>query len=173
MSNESFDRRDLFRRMGATGAAMGFAGAATGPMGLAAAQDEADDAPLEKVPTRTLGATGEQIPILLMGGSQKFDPTYDKMLHTAFKNGMFYIDTAEKYANGQSHVTMRPFIEQVGRKNLWITSKSGMFPSAEAQPPQVYYDTIMKEFDVLGTDYLDMYFMHGAKQVELMDKPYI
>lgn len=172
MSEQTFGRRELFKKAATA------TGAATVGMGVTLASEEtaaqAADMPLaKKVPTHKLGTTGEDIPILLMGGSQKFDPTYDKMLHRAFKMGMTYIDTAKKYANGQSHVTLKPFIEQVGRENVWITSKSGLWGSANADPVSRYYDDIQKEFKVLGTDYLDMYFMHGIKHVECLGPEYL
>jgi len=167
MSGQEFGRRDLFKRAAAVGAGAVAAGAGLAPL---MAQEAA--APTSTVPRRKLGKTGETVPVLLMGGSQKFDPTFDKMLHRAFKIGMNYIDTAESYAGGQSHVTLKPFIEQVGRKNLWITSKSGMFGNTPA-PVSQYRDAIMKEFDVLGTDYLDAYFFHGLKHTECLEPEYI
>ncbi len=172
MSESSFGRRELLKR-----AAVAGAGAAAAGVGLRPVL--AQDAPkptvpmADLVPRRKLGKTGDTIPILFMGGSQKFDPTYDKMLHRAFKLGINYIDTAESYANGQSHVTLRPFIEQVGRKNLWITSKSGMFSGSGAAPVSMYRDAIMKEFDVLGVDQLDAYFFHGLKHEECLEPEYI
>ncbi len=167
MNGQEFGRRDLFKRAAVMGAGVAAAGVGLSP---AMAQDAA--AAPTTVPRRKLGKTGETVPVLLMGGSQKFDPTFDKMLHRAFKLGMTYIDTAESYAGGQSHVTLKPFIEQVGRKNLWITSKSGMFGNAPA-PVSRYRDGIMKEFDVLGTDYLDAYFFHGLKHTECLEPEYI
>lgn len=169
MSREEFGRRDLFKRAAVAGAGL----AASGTLAQQAVAQKPDTELLPKVPTKKLGTTGEDIPILLMGGSQTFDPVFDKMLHRAYKMGMFYIDTAEEYANGQSHVTLAPFIEQVGRENLWITSKSGMFGGNSAAPVSMYRDHIMKEFDVLGTDYLDMYFFHGVKHPEVLDPEYI
>ncbi len=168
--SETFGRRDLFKRAAVAGAGVA-AGAAVGPV---FAQDAAPDAAAtQTVPRRKLGKTGETIPVLVMGGSQKFDPTFDKMLHRAFKMGINYIDTAESYAGGQSHVTLKPFIEQVGRKNLWITSKSGMFSGNGPATVAMYRDAIMKEFDVLGTDYLDAYFFHGLKHTECLEPEYI
>lgn len=171
MSDQTFGRRDLFKKAATA------TGAAGVGLGVTLAQDasaqEAKPPMLAKVPTHKLGTTGEDIPILLMGGSQKFDPTYDKMLHRAHKIGMTYIDTGTKYANGQSHATLKPFIEQVGRDNVWITSKSGLWGSNDADPASRYYDDIQKEFDVLGTDHLDMYFMHGIKHLECLGPEYL
>jgi len=169
-------RRELFKNAALSGAGLGLLGGVFGSKDAEATVEKlvtAQATAAAKVPTRTLGDTGEQIPILLMGGSQKFDPVYDKMLHRAFKEGMFYYDTAEKYANGQSHATLRPFIEQVGRENIWITSKSGMFPGRPAAPPEMYRKTIEKEFDVLGTDHIDMYFFHGLRHLECLEPEYM
>lgn len=170
MSDNMIGRRELFKRT-AAGVTAGALGAT---VGVKTAQAQEPTVPLlDKVPTKKLGTTGADIPIMLMGGSQKFDPVFDKMLHRAYKMGMYYIDTAEAYANGQSHVTLKPFIEQVGRKNLWLTSKSGMFPGGGVATVDMYRDAIMKEFDVLGTDYIDMYFFHGVKHLEVLDPEYI
>ncbi len=171
MSDGKFGRRDLLKRAAAVGA--GVAAASAG-LQSAVAQDAAPAGEaMPMVPKRKLGKTGEMVPVLLMGGSQKFDPVFDKMLHRAYKLGMNYIDTAESYANGQSHVTLKPFIEQVGRKNLWITSKSGMFGGSGPGTVAMYRDAIMKEFDVLGTDYIDAYFFHGLKHTECLEPEYI
>jgi len=169
--SETFGRRDLFKRAAVAGAGVAATGA--GLNSVFAQEAAPDAAAAQTVPRRKLGKTGETIPVLVMGGSQKFDPTFDKMLHRAFKMGINYIDTAESYAGGQSHVTLKPFIEQVGRKNLWITSKSGMFSGSGPAPVSMYRDAIMKEFDVLGVDQLDAYFFHGLKHIECLEPEYI
>ncbi|MCH7908442.1 MAG: hypothetical protein IIB38_02355, partial [Candidatus Hydrogenedentes bacterium] len=94
MDKSKFGRREWFKKAAVTGAGMGAVGSLLGNREVDAkvgnfliAQAEAT----AKVPTRELGATGEQIPILLMGCSQKFDMVYDKMLHRAFKDGMYYM----------------------------------------------------------------------------------
>lgn len=176
MDTSKFGRREWFKKAAVTGVGVGAVGSLLGNREVEAKVGNALIAQAEataKVPTRELGTTGEQIPILLMGSSQKFDMVYDKMLHRAFKDGMYYIDTAESYARGQSHVTLKPFIEQVGRENLWITSKSGMFPGKEAAPPEQYRKTIEKEFEVLGTDHIDMYFFHGLRHLECLEPEYM
>lgn len=170
MNNERFGRRDLFKRA-AAGAGMGLLGTSIG--GAALAQEPA--VPMsDKVPTRVLGSTGEKIPILLMGGGQAFDPVYDRLLHRAFKDGLTYIDTADNYANGRSHEGLGAFIEQVGRKNVWITSKSGLHGSGGALlPPEVFRKEIEAAMPALRTDYLDMYFMHGIQDPRNLDPEYI
>ncbi|MEX2016277.1 MAG: aldo/keto reductase [Candidatus Hydrogenedentales bacterium] len=179
MSADKIARRDLFKRTAAAG--LGFAGVAGLGVNVAQAQEPAaPDVPmLDKVPTKTLGATGAKVPILLMGGSQVFDARYDRMLHRAFQDGVFYIDTAVHYANGQSHATLAPFIQQIsekhGRDALWITSKSGLWgdDNGGASPTERYIEDMEKGIQVLGVDYIDMFFMHGIENPETLTEPYI
>ena len=164
MSDGTIGRRELFKRAAASGGALGLVYALGG-------QQLAEAAPAEKVPTRKLGTTGEDIPILFMGGSQKFDPVYDRMLHRAYQEGVFYIDTAQAYANGQSHVTLAPFIEQVGRENLWITSKVDL--QGAAATPATYRRHMDSELPVRGTDYLDMFFFHLLRKPDCLGPEFI
>jgi len=124
------------------------------------------------VPRKKLGKTGAEVPIILMGGSQKFDPTYDKRLHRAFQMGCYYIDTAQSYAGGQSQKTIAPFMKQVGdRKKLWITSKVRLYDAAAT------VENYKKNFDTclvdLETDYLDMFFMHMIKDERMLEPEFI
>jgi predicted aldo/keto reductase-like oxidoreductase len=150
------DRRGFLKRTVIAGASLGAVGSAlaqdTGPKGVKLEK---------KVPRRELGATGETIPILLFGCAQKFDPKYDKMLHRGFKEGVDYLDTALSYARGGSHKTLAPFIQQVGRKNVWITSKAG---------PKSFATDIDTCLEQLQVDYLDLYFMHAVNDVKFLEK---
>ncbi len=168
MSENTFGRRDLFKRAAVAGAGMAALSPSLGAFAQADAATTAD-----KVPTRVLGKTGEKIPILLIGGSYNIDPVFDNILHRAFKEGCFYIDTAESYANGQSHVGVSTFAQQVGRENLWITSKSGMFRGESPAPPEQYKQVIEKEFPVLKFDQIDMYFFHGLRHLECLEPEYL
>lgn len=144
-------------------------------VGSAAADSTATDSPSKisepaKVPRKQLGKTGEDIPILLLGCAQKFDPKYDKILHRAYKQGVDYLDTALVYADGQSHKTIAPFIKQIkDRKKLWITSKG---PSKDATVASYTkdLDTCLAQME---TDYLDLYFMHFIDDPKFLDPEYI
>jgi len=171
MQHKDLGRRDFMKGAVLGGAGLGIAGSAAahrGPEMLA----QAEAAPAATVPRRQLGKTGETIPILLMGGSQTFDPKYDKMLHRAYRMGINYIDTAQVYAGGQSHKTITPFLQQVGRKNMWITSKVKLAGSkATPENFKSYLQTAC--LDELQTDYLDMFFMHMIDDVALLEPDYI
>jgi uncharacterized protein len=162
---EKFGRRDLFKRTAWGAAASALAGSSS-----AVAQSSSTTTGM---PTRVLGATGESIPILLTGAFGAVNMEYDNVLHRAYKEGCTYYDAAQAYGNGMYHKAIGNFIDQVGRKNIWLTSKSGMFQGNEASPPSRYNDLIEKEFDSLKTDYLDMYFLHGLKHVECLGPDYL
>lgn len=169
MSQGTFGRRDLFKRMAAGAGAAAFMTQAGGP-GATAWAAEADNAAM---PMRTLGATGEKVPILAVGAFANVDAEYDPLLHRAYKEGCFYYDAAEAYGAGKYHIALGNFVEQIGRENIWITSKSGMFRGKEAAPPEQYRDVIEKEFDSMKTDYVDLYFFHGLRHLECLEKPYL
>ena len=167
MESKDVGRRDFLKKSVLAGASIG------SMSGLSDAQDSENKA-LEpekekKVPRRELGGTGKKIPILLFGCSQAFDPKYDKMLHRGFKEGVDYLDTALVYERGQSHATLAPFIKQVERENLWITSKG---PSTRATV-ESYTKNLDKCLEQLEVDHLDLYFMHYINDLKHLDKEFI
>jgi predicted aldo/keto reductase-like oxidoreductase len=166
-------RRDFLKKAAVTGAGLGLAGPLAGGAARAAEQAAAEGAepkPADKVPRKKLGSTGETVPILLLGCAQRFDPKYDRILHRAFKDGVEYLDTALKYADGWSHKTIAPFIKQVGeRKKLWITSK-GPAKNASVESFTSDLDTCLEQ---LETDYLDLYFMHAVDDPAFLEPEYI
>lgn len=165
MQGEKFGRRDLLKRA-AAGVGMGALGTALGASPRAQAQDAGD--PAAKVPTRELGTTGQKIPILVFGCGQSLDKTYDRLLHRAFQNGIYYLDTAQQYDGGNSHKSVAAFQEQVGRKNVWITSKVPM-----GNTPEHYSRNLERMLPDLRTDYLDMFFMHGLNRLENLEPEFI
>lgn len=168
MSDKSFGRRDLFKRAAAAGAALTAVGTQV-PGVRAETLKMAQKA--STVPRKTLGSTGREIPIIVLGGSQRFDFTYDKVLHGALKQGVNYIDCAEAYAGGQSHVGVGNFIEQVGRDKVWITSK--VMLGGRRATPEAYVERMEGFMPDLKTDYLDMFFMHSVNDPSLLEPEYI
>ncbi len=166
MTPDQFGRRDLFKKA----AAMGALGTALGVPKMVLAQDESEPV-REKVPTKKLGSTGKDVPILLMGCSQAFDMTYDRILHRGFAEGITYLDTAQAYANGKNHEQLAPFIQQVGRENLWITSKVMLF--GDKATPEDYVSNLEGEMPKLKVDKLDMFFMHSLRDLFQLGPDYI
>lgn len=120
------------------------------------------------MPTRTLGKTGEQVPIMHLGTSQRLNPQYDKVMHRSFKSGVTWFDTALSYGWGSSHDAIKNFVSQMGdRSKLWLTSKSG------ARDPEGLIEGASEALTGLGTNYLDLFLMHGIRSVSMLDAEYL
>ncbi len=158
MKSHSSDRRNFLKKAAASAAAV----SATELAFIKAANAQSD------MPHKELGTTGASIPILGLGTSQSLDPVYDKVMHGCFKNGVTAFDTALSYGSGASHEAIANFIEQMGdRKKLFITSKSG---SSSVKGLTRGLDQALDE---LKTDFVDLYFMHGIDDVDMLEPEYI
>lgn len=169
MKKHGMDRRDFMKGAIVGGAGIGALGAMAEDPAAAAAADEA--APATKVPRAKLGSTGMDIPKLFMGGSQKFDMKYDKLLHRAYALGIDYIDTAQIYAAGQSHKSVAVFLEQVGRDKIWVTTKAALKGSKNT--PEGYKERIDQCLEELRTDWVNMYFMHMIDDEANLEPEYL
>lgn len=170
--DHNLDRRGFLKSALLAGAGMGALGRPVAAQDGEKGGAEGDPTPSSKVPRKTLGDTGEKIPILLQGCAQKFDSRYDRMLHRGFKRGVDYLDTALVYSGGQSHRTLAPFIKQIGdRKKLWITSKAPHRRNrADAGSFERDLSTCLQQ---LETDYLDLFFMHALDNPKYVTKKYV
>lgn len=158
------NRRDFMKSTVVAGAGLGLAHGAA--LGAPAPR------PGQKVPRRPLGATGESVPVLMMGTNQALDPRYDTRLHRGFQLGVDYIDTAESYAGGQSHRQIAPFIKQTGdRKKLWISTKVHL--SARDASPEGFAQRLDGCLADLETDYVDVFLMHMAHSERFLEKDLI
>ncbi len=162
--SKAMDRRTFMKGAAAGGMGLGLARAA---IPAASAQDAAPS----PIPRKKLGTTDESIPILFMGGSQTFDPKYDRLLHRAFRLGIDYIDTAEIYAMGQSHKGVAAFHQQVGRDKVWITTK--VKTTGARSTPEGLKAGLDKCLEELQTDYVNMFFMHMIKDERDLEPDFI
>lgn len=142
-------RRDLLTITGAAGL-----GALLPRNPLAAA--EPADAKLPQVPRRVLGKTGQQIPILLLGGAISFDQVFDPKFAEALRFGVNYFDTADCYAGGSSETAIGNFLTRASkRKDVWITTKS------DRHDPAGIEGVLATSLNKLKVLQVDMLFMHG------------
>ncbi|HUV12905.1 MAG TPA: aldo/keto reductase [Acidobacteriota bacterium] len=170
MKKTDLNRRDFVSLAAALGTAAGTS-LATPLTSTSTAQGDS-----LKVPRKKLGSTGVDIPVLGMGGSQKFDANYDKRLHRAFAMGINYFDNSERYSNGQSQKTQATFFEQIGdRKKVWITSKVSheTSPAKGQAPPEHFKNNLEQVLRDFRTDYLDMFFMHGIEDERFLEPEFI
>jgi hypothetical protein len=145
------------------------AGATSLPLlGLAEEASAAPEPVKTGIPTRELGKTGVRVPILHLGTAQRLDPRYDKVMHRCFQEGVTWFDTALSYGWGSSHRAIANFLTQIDdRRRLWLTSKSG---AERVSGLQSGIDEALAE---LGTDYLDLFLMHGIDDVRMLDREFI
>jgi len=144
-------------------------GAASVPLSALALEKNATTlAAANTIPTRDFGNTGVRVPIMHLGTSQRLDPQYDKLMHRSFEAGVTWFDTALSYGWGSSHRAIKNFLTQIDdRKKLWLTSKSG---SGRVSGLRDGLDEALEE---LGTDYLDLYLMHGIDDLDMLDREYL
>ncbi len=144
-SNSSRGDRRTFLQAGAMATA---AALATGP-GLGA-QEAAPKAP--ELPRRPLGKTGIDITILDMGTGK--GPDVDRLLRLGFARGVRAYDTSETY---HSEGAFKKWFEQdpAVRKQIFLVTKD-----APKVPSQIA-GMLDKRLAALGTDYVDLFFIHS------------
>lgn len=123
----------------------------------------------EIIPTRTLGKTGANIPILGLGGAgvldnEKSKERADELLSYAVENGIKYFDTAYSYGkNGSSEKALGRILPSV-RDKVYINTKTR----------QRSYDGAMREFEAslkrLKTDYVECLQLHDLNTIEELDQ---
>ncbi|HPO12868.1 MAG TPA: aldo/keto reductase [Candidatus Hydrogenedentes bacterium] len=174
MSSGSIRRREFIKGAMLTGAGLQLAeaGAQGQPASSPPSGPMLTPPPDQKIPRRKLGKTGVDTPILIMGCCQTLDAAYDKRLHRAYAIGVDHLDTAQMYAEGQSHKTLAPFIKQVGdRKKLFIGSK--VFQKGEEGTPEAFKTNIDLCLKDLETDYMDAFYMHIVQHPRLLDPEFV
>ena len=96
-----------------------------------------------------------------IGGTTEPDPNNDdkadiSAIRSAIENNIVHIDTAELYANGKAEELVGQAIIPYNRADLFIASK--------VRETKLSYRDVLencaKSLDRLGTDYLDLYYVH-------------
>lgn len=152
------DKPALSRRQLLT---LGGAAAAVSPW-LGSQEAWGKDVP--RVPRRTLGKTGQTIPILLLGGGRGFDPKFDPKIARALQHGVDYIDAARAYAGGNCEPHAANTLERLKMLDkVWITSKSESFdgPGLERN--------VEESLTSLRRKSVDLYFLHGIENPAILD----
>ena len=153
---KKISRRELFTITGAAGLG------ALLPNNLLAAAPT-PNATLPQVPRRVLGKTGQQIPILLMGGAMDFDQVFDPKLAEAMRFGVNYFDTADCYAGGTSETAIGNFVSRANkRKDVWITTKS------DNHTPDGMASVLQTSLSKLKTPQVDLFFMHMLTRADYL-----
>lgn len=110
-----------------------------------------------KAPSVKLGSSGPRVSRLIFGTEHIIDLTPEEggaiLADSYRKLGINHWDTAPAYA---SHPQVASGLEQAGRGNIVVTSKTSAATSTEAE------SELKEILDELGTDYLDIAFLHNV-----------
>ncbi len=138
--------------------------AAAAPAALAGALTQANAQPATPasslaslaLPRRKLGLNGPDVTILTFGGTMKaLDVAY---MNLAWERGIRSYDTADCYLGGRSERVFADWVRKYPerRKDMFLVSKDH---------PRNGLQEIMQQIDrrleACGTDYLDLFFIHG------------
>jgi len=163
MSREraGFSRRDFLKTAGAAGI-----GSMLSPVdSLAIISGQlAQNTGNELMPKRPFGKTGENVPILGLGGM--FDiPSNQLLMKQAVKLGVTYWDTADCYEGGNSEKGIGMFFEKFPeeRKKIFLVTKS------DARDPDGMTNLLYRSLERMKTSYVDLYFVHGINSINELD----
>lgn len=131
----------------------------------------------ENMRSITLSNTGETIPVLGQGTwgvsrikgffkGKEYEEEIKEALRTGINLGMNHIDTAEFYGHGKAERIVGEIIEEVGRDNLFITSK--LFPMHLWK--RTMKKAARKSLKRLGIDQLDLYLIHWPSPFQSIKK---
>ena len=150
--NYKFDRRMFLKTMLAAGA------------GSFVGSSSADDVVTPAlVPMRPFGRTGVDVSILGLGGMFDIN-TNQIILKQALKYGVTYWDTADCYNGGKSETGIGMYFEKnpEARKQVFLVSKS------DDRDPEGMTKLLTRSLERMKTDYIDLYFIHGVKNISEM-----
>ncbi len=117
----------------------------------------------QKIPTRILGKTGIEMPILSMGVMRADNPS---VLRAAYQSGIFHYDTAHGYQNGKNEELVGKFFKDKPRDSFFVATK--------ISSPYPFKDTFETDLDEklnlslqrLQMDYVDIFYAHALKGTE-------
>jgi aryl-alcohol dehydrogenase-like predicted oxidoreductase len=107
------------------------------------------------VPTRPLGRSGVDVPMISLGGGMgAHSPQY---LESAWASGIRYFDTAQCYLDGRSEKHIGTFLKHrpERRKDLFLVTKCHPYDT-----PRQMLTMIDDSLKTMNTDYIDLFFMH-------------
>ncbi len=144
---------------------IGVAGVGALAAGAVSGGELVQDAPAGKgsgngvklLPTRKLGRNGPMVPMLAMGGDMEATNA-PGLINRAWALRMRYYDTAQKYGQEHEEAIYRQWFaaHPERRKDIFLVSKD--YPKKSG--PEELLTMIDKRLEAIGTDYLDLYFIH-------------
>ena len=135
----------------------------------------------DAIPTRVLGKTDVELPILGYGGAalpKKWGNTLSmedrvKLVRHAYDGGIRYFDTAISYTYSESQAIIGKALKDV-RDNVFITTKVDFWDlsKADGRITKVNKEEVARQVEKnlaeLQSDYIDAILIHGTPGVEQM-----
>lgn len=124
------------------------------------AQEQPADVKEASIPRRVLGKTGVEVTMLDQGAIR--GPSYDRILRYAFASGIRMFDTAKVYG---TEPNLRRWFEQDSnvRKQIFLITKD------MPRTPSELLGLLDQRLEALGTDYIDLFFIHGLGDDHSLD----
>jgi aryl-alcohol dehydrogenase-like predicted oxidoreductase len=127
------------------------------------------------IPTRRLGKTELQLPILSFGasslGAEFRSVTLDEVLksvHVALECGLNFIDTSPFYGRGMSEVLLGVALKGVPRESYSLCTKLGRYDLAHFDfSAKRVAESVDVSLHRLGTDHLDIVLCHDIEFVPM------
>lgn len=126
------------------------------------------------LPTRRLGRTGEELPILGLGGSHLgaagSERAAEALLETALAEGIRFLDNAESYHEGASERWLGLALERLGvRRQVFLMTKTFDLATRSRESAQRHLDGSLAR---LRTDYLELWQLHSVRTMEDVDRAF-
>ena len=129
----------------------------------------------KKIPTRPLGRTGMELPVLSFGasslGAEFRNVTVEEALssvHVALECGMNFIDTSPFYGRGMSEVLLGIALKGVPRDSYILGTKLGRYDLGHFDfSAKRVAESVDVSLHRLGTDHLDIVLCHDIEFVPM------
>jgi aryl-alcohol dehydrogenase-like predicted oxidoreductase len=120
------------------------------------------------LPRRLLGATGEKVTALGLGGhhvgGSKDENTVRTLIERAIERGIRFFDNAANYQSGLAETLYGKFLTPKFRDHVFITTKSTATTAAAARKD------LENSLRRLNTGHLDLWLIHSLQSVEDVEK---
>lgn len=124
------------------------------------------------LPERFLGRTGDELPILALGGYHLGESTSEirarTLVETALLEGIRLFDTAESYQSGRSERWLGAALAE-RRSDVFLMTKTFDFPTRSSEGAQRHLEQSLAR---LGTDRLDLWQLHSIRSVEDVERAF-
>jgi voltage-dependent potassium channel beta subunit len=118
---------------------------------------------------RRLGKSGIKVSEISLGawvtfGNQLDEKAAERLVRTAYDQGVNYFDNADVYAEGQAELLLSKALKGISRESVVLSSKvfwpTMEGPNGRGLSRKHIYESLHASLKRMGTDYLDLYFCH-------------